>query len=199
MHYVFMTVMFLYLIVSTSLGEAKEQGHGKGMDLQAMMEAYQKAAIPGAPHQQLAKLAGSWSTQTKEWMEPNKPPRESKGTCEMKVLLGGRFLQQECQGNMMGHPYNGIGTTGYDNIGKKYVSTWIDSMATGIFKMEGIASANGKTITLLGAHEAPGGGEMQHRAVWTILDNNNQAFVMYGTHQGGAEMKMMEITYTRKP
>ncbi len=145
-----MTVSCLCLIVATSFGEAKEQGHRNGMDMKAMMEAYQKAAIPGAPHQQLAKLEGSWSTQTKEWMEPNKPPRETAGSCEMKTLLEGRFLQQECQGNMMGHPYSGIGTTGYDNIGKKYVSTWMDSMATGIFKMEGTASTDGKTITLVG-------------------------------------------------
>ncbi len=40
---------------------------------------------------------------------------------------------------------------------------------------------------------------MKHRAVWTIMDDNHQTFVMYGTHQGGPEMKMMEITYTRKP
>ncbi len=187
------------LILATSLGLANEKNHGKGMDMEAMMEAYQKASIPGAQHKQLASLEGKWTTQTKEWMEPNKPPVESGGSCDMKAVLDGRFLQQECTGTMMGHPYTGIGTSGYDNIGKKFVTTWLDSMATGIFMMEGKASADGKTITLRGAHEAPGGGHMQHRAVWTIVDNNNQTFVMYGTHQGGPEMKMMEITYTRKP
>jgi hypothetical protein len=40
---------------------------------------------------------------------------------------------------------------------------------------------------------------MTHRAVWKIVDNNNQTFDMYGAHHGGKETKMMEIVYTRKP
>ena len=64
--------------------------------------------------------------------------------------------------------------------------------------MEGTASADGKTITLKGGHDEPGGGYMTHRAVWKIVDNNNQTFDMFGTHRGGKEMKMMEIIYTRK-
>ena len=186
------------LFMSPSLGIADEKHHEQGMDMKAMMEAYQKLSIPGAPHQQLASLAGSWSTLTKEWMDPTKPPRESTGSCEMKMLLSGRFLQQKCSGKMMGQPFSGIGISGYDNIGKKYVSTWMDSMATGIFMMEGTANADGKTITLRGEHEAPNGGHMKHRAVWTITDSNNQTFEMYGTHPGSSETKMMEITYTRK-
>ena len=37
---------------------------------------------------------------------------------------------------------------------------------------------------------------MTHRAVWKIVDSNTQTFDMYGTHQGGKEMKMLEIAYT---
>ena len=101
-------------------------------------------------------------------MEPSKPPMESTGTAEMKMLLDGRFLQQEFTGDMMGQPFSGIGTDGYDNLRKKYVTTWIDTMGTGIFFMEGTASADGKTITLKGGHDEPGGGHMTHRAVWKI-------------------------------
>ncbi|MGZ8186756.1 MAG: DUF1579 domain-containing protein [Methylobacter sp.] len=132
-------------------------------------------------------------------MEPNKPPTESTGSAEMKMLLDGRFLQQEFTGNMMGKPYSGVGISAYDNLRKRYVSTWMDTMSTGIFIMEGTGSADGKTITLTGKHAEPGGGQMTHRAIWKIIDNNNQTFDMYGAHHGGKEMKMMEITYTRKP
>ena len=131
-------------------------------------------------------------------MDPSKPPMESTGSAEMKTLLDGRFLEQNFTGDMMGQPYNGVGITGYDNLRKKYVSTWIDSMGTGIFVMEGTGSADGRTITLKGQHAKPGGGQMTHRAIWKIIDNNTQTFEMFGTHDGGKEMKMMEITYTRK-
>ena len=76
---------------------------------------------------------------------------------------------------------------------------WMDTMGTGIFIMEGTASADGKTITLKGSHPEPGGGQMHHRAVWKLVDSNTQTFEMYGNHGHGKEAKMMEITYTRKP
>jgi Protein of unknown function (DUF1579) len=179
-------------------GFAKDEKHKKHQDPQAMMETYQKLATPGEPHEQLAKLAGAWTTHTKEWMEPGKPPTESTGMCDFTVLLDGRFVRQECTGQMMGQPFTGIGTHGYDNFTKKYLTTWMDSMATGIFSMEGKASADSKTIILHGSHADPFEGLMKHRAVWTFPDANTQNFAMYGSHKGGKEMKMMEITYTRK-
>jgi Protein of unknown function (DUF1579) len=186
---------FLFVVPVVPAKESKDK---KAMDPQAMMEAYEKLATPGEPHKQLATLAGSWTTKTKEWMEPGKPPAESAGSVEMKMVLDGRYLQQEYSGEMMGRPYSGIGLSGYDNLLKRYVSTWVDTMGTGIFVMEGTAGADGKTITLKGQHAQPGGSQMKHRAVWKIVDGDTQTFEMYGTHAGGKEMKMMEILYTRK-
>ena len=193
------TVTGLCLVLTVSVAMAKDKKPEKQMDPQAMMEMYQKLATPGEPHKLFASLAGSWTTKTKEWMEPGKPPTESTGTAEMKMLLDGRFLQQEFTSQMMGQPFSGIGIDGYDNLRKRYVTTWIDTMGTGIFQMEGTASADGKTITLKGRHDEPGGGQMTHRAVWKIVDGNTQTFDMYGTHKHGKEMKMLEIAYTRKP
>ena len=51
----------------------------------------------------------------------------------MKMLLDGRFLQQEFTGEMMGQPFSGVGINAYDNLRKRYVTTWIDTMGTGIF------------------------------------------------------------------
>jgi len=188
----------LCLVLATVPGLAKDKKSEIPMDPQAMMEMYKKLAMPGEPHKLFATLAGSWTTTTKSWMDPSKPPMESTGTAEMKMLLDGRFLYQEFTGEMMGQPFSGVGIDGYDNIQKKYVTTWMDTMGTGIFQMEGTASPDGKTITLRGQHPEPGGGHMSHRAIWTLVDPNTQTFHMYGTHHGGKEMKMMEITYTRK-
>jgi len=187
----------LCLVVTASFVMAKEK-KATQMDPQAMMEVYKKLATPGEPHKLLASMAGSWTTKTKHWMEPKKPPMESTGTCEQKMLLEGRFLQQECTGEMMGSPFTGIGVTGYDNHTKKYVSTWMDSMGTGIFFMEGTASADGKTITQKGRYDDPIEGPMKLRGVTKIVDANTESFEMYGTGKSGKDMKMMEITYTRK-
>ena len=194
-----LTLTCLCLVMSASLAVAKEKKQEAKMDQQAMMDTYAKLATPGEPHKQLASLAGSWTTKTKSWMEPGKPPMESTGSAELKMLLDGRFLQQEFTGEMMGQPFSGVGINAYDNLRKRYVTSWIDTMGTGIFMMEGTASADGKTITMRGQHAELGGGQMTHRAVWKIVDNNTQTFDMYGTHHHGKEMKMMEIAYTRKP
>jgi len=199
MRFTFVPLTCLVLLIVAAPVMAKDKKQAKQMDPQTMMEMYQKLATPGEPHKQFESLAGSWTTTTKEWMEPGKPPTESTGTAEMKMLLGGRFLQQEFTSEMMGQPYTGMGITGYDNLRKKYVSIWLDTMGTGPFMMEGTGSADGKTITLKGQHGEPGGGHMTHRAIWKIVDSNTQTFDMYGTHQGGKEMKEMEITYTRRP
>jgi len=198
MRYLQLTLMSLCLVLAASVAMAKGKKAEKPMDPQAMMEVYTKLAAPGEQHKQLASLAGSWTTKTKEWMEPNKPPTESTGSAEMKILLDGRFLQQELTGQMMGQPFSGIEITAYDNVLKRYVTSWMSTMGTGIFTMEGTASTDGKTITLKGQHAEPGGGYMKHRAIWKIVDSNTQTFDMYGTHPGGKEWKMMEMTYTRK-
>ncbi len=199
MQFLRLTAILLCTLCIASPALAKDKKGEKPMDPQAMMELWKKLGTPNEPHKQFANLAGSWTTHTKEWMEPGKPPMEADGTAEMKMLLDGRFLYQEYHGQMMGQPFHGIGIDGYDNMTKKYVTAWMDSMGTGIFFMEGTASADGKTITLRGSHPEPGGGKMTHRAVWTLIDNNKQQFDMYGAHQGQKEMKHLEIIYTRKP
>ena len=199
MRFRFVPLTCLALFVLASPVMAKDKKQTKQIDQQAEMEAYMKLATPGEPHKLFATLAGSWTTANKEWMEPGKPPTESTGTAEMKMLLDGRFLYQEFSGNMMGQPFSGVGIDAYDNMTKKYMTAWMDTMGTGIFMMEGTASADGKTITLRGSHPEPGGGKMTHRAVWKIVDNNTQTFDMYGAHHRSKEMKVLEITYIRKP
>lgn len=111
------TVMFscLCLVAMGSIATATDKESAPG-DSQAMMEMYKKLAIPGEPHKLFASLSGSWKTKTKSWMEPDKPPMESTGSAEMKMLLDGRFLQQEFTGEMMGQPFSGVGIDAYDNL-----------------------------------------------------------------------------------
>lgn len=198
MKYLRLVLMMVFLVLLTTSAIANDQKSSKPMNPEEMMEVYTKLATPGEPHKLLASIAGSWTTKTKEWIDPQKPPVESTGTVSSRMMLDGRFLQQEITGSMHGRPHTGIWTIGYDNLLKRYISTWIDTMSTQIFIMDGTASADVKAITLTGQHAEVGGGHMTHRAIWKILDSNTQEFIMYGTYHGGQEMKMMEVLYTRK-
>jgi hypothetical protein len=177
---------------------AKEKKQKGKIDMQAMMEIYQKAAAPGAPQKLLESMAGSWTTKNKGWMEPDKPPMETKGSSEQKMIFGGRYLQQDYSGDMMGMPFNGMGLMGYDNQTRKYVTAWIDSMSTGIFLFKGTVGRDGKTITQTCRFLDPVQGSMQYRFVTKIVDNNTFMAEMHSIGKKGKEMKMMEMTYTRK-
>jgi len=175
--------------------EKKKKGK---MDMQAVMEVYKKVGTPGASHKVLANLVGSWNTKTRAWMEPDKPPMEGTGTCEQKMILDGRYLEQAYTGEMMGSPFTGINLIGYDNHTKKYESTWIDSMSTGIYYFEGRASADGRTITQESNYDDPVRGPTVWRSVTRIVDDNTLKYEMYLTSKGGKKEKMMEMTMTRR-
>jgi hypothetical protein len=167
-------------------------------DTTAAMDVYCKAATPGAAHKMLAKMAGSWTTRTRSWMEPGKPPMESAGTSDQTMLFDGRYLHQEFKGDMMGTPFTGVGLTGFDNQKQRYVSTWIDSMSTGIFYFEGSGDIETRSITQVCRYEDPVRGPMKLRSVTRIVNDDTHLFEMYGTDKSDIEQKMMEITYTRK-
>ena len=167
------------------------------METQEMMEIYRKLGTPGTPHQHLEKMAGSWNTSGRFWMEPGKPPVESKGRCEQKMILDGRFLQEEFTGDMMGAPFTGLSFMGYDNHTGKYVSTWMDNMSTTVMVFEGTAGADGSTITQTSRYDDPVKGPMEWRSVMRVVDGDTVEFEMFTTDRSGKEEKMMEMTYTR--
>ena len=175
-----------------------ETGKQEGkMDMQAMMAVYKDLATPGAPHKLFESLEGSWNTMSRGWMGPDQPPVEGRGSCEQKMLLGGRYLYQEYKGTMGGEPFNGIGIQGYDNHTKKYLSVWMDTMSTGIFLFEGIATTDGKIITQQSSYDDPVRGPMTWRTLTHIVDSTLIEFEMYLTPKGGKEEKAMEMTMTR--
>ncbi len=168
------------------------------MDMKEMMEIYRKAGTPGRPHDLLAKLEGNWTTRTRGWVEPGKPPVESTGTCGQKMILDGHYLRQEYTGDMMGQPFSGINILGYNNHTKKYESVWIDSMSTAVYFFEGTASRDGRKITQECRYDDPARGPCVWRSVTRIRDDNTLEFEMFITPRGKKEEKMMEMTVTRK-
>lgn len=164
-----------------------------------MMAKWQAAMTPGPEHAKLNPMAGTFTSNVKMWMAPDAPPTESTGTTESRWILGNRFLQQTHHGSMMGEPFEGHGITGYDNVQKKYVGTWIDSMGTGIMTSTGTAGADGKTLSFTAEMWDPMTGKVSKaRELVTIDSNDKHRFEMWGTDpQTKKEYKVLEIVYTR--
>ena len=168
------------------------------MDSAAMMKAMMEYSTPGDMQKMLASMDGKWETEVTTMMDPSKPAEKSKGSTVNKMIMGGRYQQSMHSGNMMGMPFEGMSITGYDNSKKVFVNTWVDNMGTGIMTMEGPYDAATKTIELKGKSTDPSTGkDCITRETLKIIDDKNQYMEMFVT-QGGKEMKMMEIKYTKK-
>ena len=186
------------LLASLALAQT-EKAPEMTPEQKAEMEAYMKAGTPGPQQQQLATTVGSYDLKVKNWHDPAQPPMEETGTATRSMTLGGRVLVEDFNGTMMGQPFTGRGTTGYDNVSGKYWSTWNDSMSTGIMVSTGTCDATGKSCTFTGSwndpiKKAPVKARMTSK--WT--SPTTEIFEMYGPGKDGKEMKMMEITYTKK-
>ncbi len=165
---------------------------------EAEMKAWTDYMTPGMPHEMLAKSDGEWTGITTMWMAPGAPPQTMEGTMNNKMILGGRYQYSTYTGTMMGMPFEGISIVGYDNAQKKYVSTWIDNMGTGIMNMTGTWDDESNSITFTGNMIDPlTGKDCQVREVFKIIDDNNHVMEMYD-NKTGTETKSMEIKFTRK-
>lgn len=163
------------------------------------MEAMMKAMSPGEPHKHIARMAGDWTFTNKMWMDPSQPPAESSGTMHGEMVMGGRYVQTDWKGSFMGMPFEGRGTYGYDNLSKKYVSTWIDNMGTGIIYATGTCDESGMRCEDRGDMMDPMTGKQSYmRSVVTWTGDKSFKMESYGPTPDGKEAKMMEITVTRK-
>jgi hypothetical protein len=139
-------------------------------------------------------------------MVPNAPPTKSSGTSVTKPIMEGRFFVTDVTGHMKmpgpdGKPkdvtFKGTGMDGYDNVKKKFVSSWGDNMGTGIMLSEGDYDPATKTFTYTSEYEAIPGMKTKIRETVKIADKDHHTFEWY-EDRGGQEVKTLEINYTRK-
>ena len=178
--------------------EGKKDEPGK-VDEQAMMEAWTKAMTPGKNHELLKRMNGEWTTTMKAFMGgPDQPPMTSSGKATISSIMGGRYSKQEYSGNMMGTEFQGLGITGFDNIRKLFVGSWVDSAGTGILTMTGGISPDEKTLTMFGQMDEPMTGEIGKTVKWVTEFKTADSFtftayeVLYGK-----EFVAFQIEYAR--
>jgi len=187
------------LVATLTLAQTGNQAPQMTPEQKAEMEAYMKAGTPGAPHQAMAAAAGSYDLKIRSWHDANGPAEEETGTATRSMMLGGRVMVEELSSSMMGTPFTGRGMMGYDNVTGKYWSTWNDTMSTGLMVSEGTCDTQSKACTFTGHWNDPVKKTPIKARMTTKWPNpTTEIFEMYAPGKDGKEMKMMEITYTRK-
>lgn len=162
------------------------------------MKKWMDFMTPSDIHKEMAKWDGEWTEDIQIWMAPGGPSQSMQATCVNKMLLGGRYQESKTTGSFGGMPFEGIGTTGWDNARKVLISSWIDNMGTGMIYMEGKWNEATKSAEFKGKSTDPMSGKsLDIRQVMKIVDDNTQVMEQYTT-QDGKEFKSLEIKFTRK-
>jgi len=160
---------------------------------QEMMKKAEAAGKPGPGHKAIEHFAGNWRCEVKCWVDPNGQPQQSQATAKTAWIMGGRFLQEDFQGQMMGRTFNGRFIMGFNNVKQVYQSVWFDDMNTALFTTEG--KGDSKAITLEGKGSCPATGrtDVPMKAVYRVISPDKHTFEMFDGNN-----RTMEITYTRQ-
>jgi len=191
-------------ISSSALAEDKKED--KKPSEADMMSMMMELAKPGENHKVLQSGVGTWSYVVKFWMSPEAPPSTSTGTSTARAVMEGRYVITDhagkmqmpgADGKMMDMDFKGMSVEGYDNVKKKFVSSWIDNMGTGIMHSEGTYDAGSSTLTYVAEYEPMPGMKTKVRQTLKITDKDHRMMEFF-EDRGGTEVKTMEISYTRK-
>jgi len=186
--------------------QASQSKQPTAEEMQQEMAQMMELSKTGENHKRLADLAGNWNYTVKMWMDPSGKAQESKGTATRKAILDGHFFLAEHSGKfqmpgpdgkMKDMNFKGMAMEGYDNVKKKFVSSWIDNMGTMILSSEGDYDDASKTFTYRANFEWMPGKKVSIREVVKVADKDHHNFEWY-EDRGAGEMKTMEIAYTRK-
>jgi hypothetical protein len=156
-----------------------------------------KPDLPGPIHKRLGELAGSWNVSVKYIFGDKQ--QEGKATCEAKLILGDRFLQQEYSSKVQGQPFHVLQILGYDNARKKSIEIMLDTMGTSVLHNEGTVSDDGKVFTNSSEPLDPRTGKTYKlRTVTTIIDHDNFTLEWFRVDDSGNVAKVVSMSHTRK-
>lgn len=151
---------------------------------------------PTAEHDWIMSHLGRWIVDCSFYMDPSQPPMKVEATDTVEAH--GRFFtiaRFEC--SMMGMPFAGIATLGYDPTLKQFQSTWVDTMSPHMFFFTGTLDAGKKVLTM----KARGPDPMTRqptdwRTVEEHVDANTRKFEMF-VNMGGRDVKLFTHVYRR--
>lgn len=191
----------LLLILAWAAGSAPAGAH-PGHD-PSQIARYMEASKPGEQHTMLAALAGSWDQSAKIWPAPGREPRTLTGSCENRMILGGRFLQSEAAGESMGTPWETLQIIGYDRRHERFEIVAFDTQGTYSVSATGGYDPETRTISMYGEDDDPIFGYTQKfdMNLRFVSDDEYVFEIVFKDDfhsQGTGDFKMVEVTYTRR-
>jgi hypothetical protein len=184
--------------MATKKKTAKKAAKRKAPSADELMGLWEKACTPGEHHRRLEPLTGTFSAKTTFVMNPGDPPQHGEGTSEHRLVLGGRYLEQRYSGTTMGMPMEGVGFTGYDNVQKRYVGTWMDSFGTGVMNSVGVGRPTAKAMEFEAVGIEPTGKKRKFQCKLRIQSPDRHTYEMWTNGPKGKPYRTLFVEYARK-
>lgn len=158
-----------------------------------------QSSEPTHDHEFLEQLVGEWGVQFTMYAQPNQPPAKTAGTDSVRAL-GDHWVVAETKTTMMGAPYSGILSLGYDPKKKHFNGTWIDSMGGHLWVYKGTLNDAGDTLTLETEGPSMQGPDKtaRYREVIQITGKDSRTFTSSIETDDGTWMKILTAEYRRK-
>ncbi len=157
------------------------------------MASAQEPQRPGPEHAHLNAMEGTWDTV----MEMG--GQKSKGTATYKSICSGMWIASDFECDLGGVPYQGHGMDGYDQLKKKYIGHWFDSMTSAPMAFEGNFDADHKVLTMTGTSSGPDGKPQKFRTTTEMKGADRMTFKMFmATAVDGKDELAFTIEYTRR-
>lgn len=178
-------------------GKDKEKSQAT-QEQEEHMKQYLEATAPGAHHEAFKSRAGKWNAEIKIFGAPGTEPAVAKATSTYEVIMGGRFMTQRIEGEVMGSPFVGMGVSGFDKTSGKHTTYWFDNTGTQSVYSEGECSDHCmKEWYQTSITDAMTGQESKVKMVTKVISDDKHVFEWYQAGADGEMAKTMEIVYTR--
>jgi hypothetical protein len=154
---------------------------------------------PGPAHTLLEMFVGEWDSTITVRSEPGGRSETSRGRSSINRVLGGRFLQENFEGEAAGEKFQGMGVMGYDNGARQFKFVWIDSLNTALTISSGSYSPDRNRFEMASeVYDPLLGGLKTVRASLQIKNRDEYEYVMVDTAPNGKEFISFEMRYTRR-
>ena len=191
-------LMALAVVLANVSFAGKEGEKETSPEMEAYMKQYMQAIEPGKHHEAFKYRVGEWTAVVKQYSGPGMEPTISNSKCTYELVLDGRFLTQQMEGEVMGMPFVGMGFSGFDKTRGKHTMYWVDNLGTQSVYSEGECSDHCmKESYTFTTFDPLSGAESKIKTVTLIKNENEHVFEWYQVQPDGQSFKSMEIVYTR--
>ena len=143
-------------------------------------------------------LKGCWNGSCRTWLEDGVFSDQSSIQGEFHGVMGGLWFRHHYLSSLGGKKREGEELIAFNSVSNEYQIAWIDDfhMPDGILFSSGGSQANGFSVVgsySVGEGEAPWGW----RTTYQLETNQSLTIMSWNIEPGGAEVKAIEVVYSR--